>query len=363
MNNEELQLLYDKVASLERQINDLTLFSNKYEFSSRVVQNKFGDFPVALKPPAYSSLPTTCETGQIGSYAGDVYICSATNTWTQLADLPVEDSYISLTAGETLVQGNAVYVSDGENDTSQSDTSVSSSVTVTTSDTWYSQSFTVPAGTWVGIKKVMIGLTHANAGTQTYDWRLSIRANSGGSPTGADIGSLTADASTTGSTSRENIEFTFSDYVPVTGGTTYHLVLRVTSSINSGQYPVVVNGTAGSTGVKKSIDAGGSWSAENGPFYHTIYISSTYIGRVYKTDSDTAGKYEHFIGFARGAISSGVAGNISIAGAPNIFTGLTLGSYYYISGTAGDITVSDASPTRKVGIAISTTRLLITNNW
>jgi len=81
----------------------------------------------------------------------------------------------------------------------------------------------------------------------------------------------------------------------------------------------------------------------------------------YKTDADTAATVEGVqLGIALGTGSDGVAitGGIQISGTYTT-TGLTAGSLYYASNTAGAIANSAGTTTQVIGIALSTTKLLI----
>lgn len=81
----------------------------------------------------------------------------------------------------------------------------------------------------------------------------------------------------------------------------------------------------------------------------------------YKTDADTAATVDGVqLGIALGSGSDGVSisGGVQISGTWTT-TGLTAGSLYYASNTAGAITTSAGTTSRPIGIALSTTRLLI----
>ncbi len=86
-------------------------------------------------------------------------------------------------------------------------------------------------------------------------------------------------------------------------------------------------------------------------------------GDIDKTETDIVGAYESFIGFAGGAITAGSSGQVVIGGEITGLSGLTRGSQYYLSDTAGQISTTPGTNTRKVGIATSSTTLLITNIW
>jgi hypothetical protein len=74
---------------LQNQINDLrqklAALSEEFyrnNFSARQDFNKYINFTSRIKVPSYSSLPATCEIGEVIESAGKLRICSATNTWT-----------------------------------------------------------------------------------------------------------------------------------------------------------------------------------------------------------------------------------------------------------------------------------------
>lgn len=81
----------------------------------------------------------------------------------------------------------------------------------------------------------------------------------------------------------------------------------------------------------------------------------------YMTDADTASTVEGVqLGIALGSGSNGVAisGGIQISGTYTT-TGLTAGSLYYASNTAGAISTSAGTTSQIVGLALSTTKLLL----
>lgn len=69
-----------------------------------------------------------------------------------------------------------------------------------------------------------------------------------------------------------------------------------------------------------------------------------------------------FIGFSTGSIASGASGKVTMGG---VVTGLSsiLGVQYYLGNTPGTIQSAAGIISRKVGIGISSTALLLTNNW
>lgn len=81
----------------------------------------------------------------------------------------------------------------------------------------------------------------------------------------------------------------------------------------------------------------------------------------YKVDADTASEVNgSYIGVALGAGTDGasITGGIQISGVYTT-TGLTAGDIYYLSNTAGEITNSAGTTERAIGVALSTTKLLL----
>lgn len=81
----------------------------------------------------------------------------------------------------------------------------------------------------------------------------------------------------------------------------------------------------------------------------------------YKTDADTAATVENVqIGIALGSGTNGasISGGVQISGTYTT-TGLTAGSIYYASNTAGAYATTAGTTERAIGIALSSTKLLI----
>lgn len=74
----DTQLQIDK---LRKDLNDLIDEVYTNNFSAHQEFNKKVNFSVRLKVPHYSSLPSTCEVGEVAESGGKLYIGSATNTW------------------------------------------------------------------------------------------------------------------------------------------------------------------------------------------------------------------------------------------------------------------------------------------
>jgi len=96
-----------------------------------------------------------------------------------------------------------------------------------------------------------------------------------------------------------------------------------------------------------------------------VYLSagdgSRTAGRWYKADADNdyASSTADAVGFAVAAIASGSSGDILLQGRLTNFSGLTAGTLYFISATAGGITATAPTNYRGVGVADSTTSLVV----
>ena len=81
MDTTQLQL---QIAKLQADVEALKSEFYRNNFSAYQDFNKSSNFTSALKVPHYSSLPATCEVGQIGETGGVLKICSSANTWTSV---------------------------------------------------------------------------------------------------------------------------------------------------------------------------------------------------------------------------------------------------------------------------------------
>lgn len=84
-------------------------------------------------------------------------------------------------------------------------------------------------------------------------------------------------------------------------------------------------------------------------------------GRWYKADADQTylSTLAPQIGMVQDAIASGASGSIRVGGRITGLSGLTAGSLYYISGTAGSITTSAPSNAMPIAVADSTTSVVL----
>lgn len=115
---------------------------------------------------------------------------------------------------------------------------------------------------------------------------------------------------------------------------------------------VTVQGVAGETLVAGNV----VWLSDGS--------GSTTAGRWYKTDSTNtySSTLPAIIGIAGAAIATAATGSIYVNGQVTGLTGLTAGTSYYVSATPGGLTSSAPANSRLVGVADSTTSLVLRAN-
>ena len=101
--------------------------------------------------------------------------------------------------------------------------------------------------------------------------------------------------------------------------------------------------------------------------FMTIEPANAAVSAIVKADASTDAtgliyRSQSFFGFAESAISAGSTGAVIVSGRATL-SSLVAGKQYFLSDTAGAIATTAGTNTRKVGIASSTTGLIVTNNW
>lgn len=67
---------------LQQQIDDLKAELYRGNFSNLQDFQKYSRFNTRIKVPVVTALSTKCEIGELCSFGGKLYHCSALNTWT-----------------------------------------------------------------------------------------------------------------------------------------------------------------------------------------------------------------------------------------------------------------------------------------
>lgn len=282
--------------------------------------------------------------------AGKIVMTGATD---KLDSWVTNRNQITLTAGENITAGNAVILGNGIAYTTITQSTLNAQDSIGGVN-WKSQTFiTRPTSKFVtGGTLIMSG---GGGGDATVT--VSLRATSGGLPTGADLGSGTFTLPS--AYSAQTKTFTFSSPIAVTGGTTYALVVRSGTGANGWHYN---NSSVYEDGNwAHSTDSGSSWTADatyDGAF--SVQEISSVAGQLFKTDPRIANDLStNFIGFATANITSGDSGIVDISGVNSNQAGLSVGYTYYLSNTPGAIATSEGTISRKIGLSVSATQILI----
>jgi hypothetical protein len=158
------------------------------------------------------------------------------------------------------------------------------------------------------------------------------------------------------------------------------------SSVSGGGLEWENNGTLSGTGVASVYgDANKAFplitisatSGTSGSYWIMMVaikpVTAAVIGAVVNASaSNTPGTYADnfsgyrssaFIGFAVASAIAGAAMNVVVGGAAGGLSALISGVQYYLADTSGAIATTAGTVTRKIGIAVSATQLLITNIW
>lgn len=264
-----------------------------------------------------------------------------------------------LTAGEAITAGNAIAVGDGvayDNVISQL-----SNNTQTSEQNWFAQTFTT-GGAFQTLKFVKLNLTNqGSSGAQNFT--ISIRATSSNLPTGADLESKTVTVNV-GTGLAAVYTFTFGGGgVTLAGNTTYAIVIKGLTYSGPTTMSVLYQNTNVYSGGQmcRSTDSGSTWAAfGTADFYFSINAVQTVAGYAYKTKAlITSDLSSNFVGFANKTVPAGAAATVDVSGVNSNLTSLTPGSTYYLSDTAGAIATTAGTVSRKIGLALNTTELLI----
>jgi len=267
----------------------------------------------------------------------------------------------SFTAGQDLVAGNAVIMGNGVSYVAGTADYVSgvSSDSDITDTVWYANAITTSDNARY-IKAVKIKDSVKVLRTLTFSTPVPVSPNTNYSvvfrTTGGLHTTLVASIRTGQGTSIGTSDI---------GGLTATSTIQGNQWVSGGIWNLegVVNGVG-----SKSTNSGGSWSSINNNaggiggtgIEFEVQELNTEAGLLYKADASLANEFaNNFIGFANESVSSTESCEVIIGGISDNHTGLTTGATYYLSNTPGAIGTSPGSRSRKIGIAVSDTELLI----
>lgn len=184
----------------------------------------------------------------------------------------------------------------------------------------------------------------------------TIVLDSGGNPTGASQGTVSVAASTV-STSVGPITFTFSSPITLATGTYWVIVSRSGSRDTTNRVTLANDGASVTTSDKQSNSA--VWANQSHLSFVVERIDGT-IGQIIKATGATFDT-SPLIGFALSAVTATNVGLVQYRGIMAGFSGLSPGKRYYLT-DAGGVSTTAGTYTKVVGIATSTTEILIQPN-
>lgn len=270
------------------------------------------------------------------------------------------ESSASYTGGHAITAGNAVYLSNGSTGaksviTSNTNTSDTTFGQVSSGPSKLAQSVTPSTKVYCGAIQIQMAQFSA-----TIDQiEVALQADSAGVPSGTDL------AVTGGQTIAGGADalytFTFGSIQTLSASTKYWFVIRRTGSADDTNYYAVRKGASGYAGGSLFKYETATWSDLSTDAYFNVreVLPSGYIG---VAQADISGRYQNFIGFATKTIAIDASTPVKISGEFGGLSGLTIGPIY-LSDTPGAVSSSAGTNTRKVGIALSATKLLLTNIW
>jgi len=199
---------------------------------------------------------------------------------------------------------------------------------------WVAQTFT--ATDIRSITKVTVALLEQ--GTATGTFTMGIYATSGGEPTGSALATRSLNAATEMSTG--DVEFELASKLDITSDDVYAIVLSCPDAPNnSNDFDWYYDNTtpySGGVGFQ-SDDSGGSWTLfASGDFNFKIDGEKNIeLGKINKCDDTDTGRLA-YTGFATTTASADADIDVQFTGIVEGFTGLSIGSTYYLKSGAGD---------------------------
>lgn len=321
--------------------------------------NDFGTF-FGSGAPTISAAKGSMYQRSDGSSNTRFYINSdGSTTWVPLLDtiVDIDKMLVSFTVGEDITVGEAVRVLTGSithldqdgNDLSNQDIQGSGG-----NDEEWAAKFTIPTG---GHIVTTVTYKVRTSGSPSDGLRVVIEGDSSG-PDGSVKGTSSTVDNVDISSSYGIETFIFTSDVDLPAGDYWAVIQRTGSRDTNNKYQVAIN-NSGSAGGNFAIQSSGSWSTLTNISDITVLGEDGIVGQVKLANATTVFKANTFIGFADATISSGNSGNIMIGGIDDGQSGLSSGSLYYLSDTDGAISTSVGTVSKKIGVATSTTDILV----
>ena len=268
------------------------------------------------------------------------------------------------TAGRDISAGAPVALGSGTESILEANAQVSNSNIgsndLSNANNWDAQTF-LTSNKAVKISSIKMKVSNIS-GASSRNAIVSIRATSGGEPTGSDLGVQSVSVSIGPSTTGNLTTFTFATPIDVTPNTTY--AIKLDSEGGNGIRGYGDNaGGYGDGSYYQTTNDGTSFSDTGDDAYFEVYEIQAEAGKVYETDASVSSDLSNnFIGFADEAVSADDEVAINISGIDTNQIGLTTADIYYLSDTEGEISTTPGTVSKKVGLSMSATSILILNS-
>jgi hypothetical protein len=199
-------------------------------------------------------------------------------------------------------------------------------------------------------------------GTPTDNITVTIEGDDGGFPDGTPL--ATGTVAMSGLDTSAGSESTVDLDVPVRfeSGSVYYIVVERTGSLDSSNYGIWARSTSDQYGGTTRCLAnynGFGWVNENTQDAYLKLVSFEAENFLYLADASTAEGVKAPIGIAGNAADYNETVTVYFSGKISGLSGLTAGEIYYLTDTAGTIGTSAGTETVILGVALSTTEIML----
>ena len=311
--------------------------------ANQVMPKRYGDRTYA---------PLTYFTGSV------LNVANGGTGVTSISNLDIPSNVYTPTAGETITAGQPLMTATGTFGVlAAQQTGFGAGNFIAYSDHWNAQTFlTTSLAKKIKSIDVYLGQYFSPAGNLTF----SIQALTAGKPDGTDLGLISVSASTI--TTDAFVSYTFATPITVSPNTSYAIVMKVPSGNVNNAVKWFLEANAYSDGTAYiTTDSGVNWTNQTpNDFAFKITEIQTVAGYVYKTNATSNDEYaNNFTGFAKESKSSVESIRVDVSGVNTNQSSLISGLTYYLSSVAGTISSVAGTQSRKIGLAVDTTKILI----
>lgn len=283
----------------------------------------------------------------IATDTSTLYACYSLNNWTSFVFSNLTQTIL---ASESISPNQVVYLASG----TRTATIVSQlSGSLYAFETYVGQNFYTDAYT-TQIVSISISVYNSVSGTIGIN---VYATDANGFPTGSSLGS--ASASVGGGAFAT---FTFGTPISVSASTQY-VVTMYCGQVAGAQQWSTASGDPYTSGTFMVSADNVTWTNVTGyDAYFSVACTVDVTGTCRLAHADTSGQWTtNVIGISSSSAGYREGCNIVLQGVIGGFSGLTVGSIYYLSNTNGAISTTAGTVSKVVGLAISATQIMIKN--